>query len=260
MIRKVAFITGASSGLGSEFARQYAKKGYDLFLTARRKGRLENLAKNLSDLYSVNVVFFVCDLKNHKEVKSMCVHASNTYPTIDIVIANAGISYSIDVTSFSFASIRDLYDVNVFGVLKVFEHFIPIMIKQKRGHLVAVSSLAAFSSFPKSIPYCATKTALMAHLEGLYYELKVYGVFVTCLCPGFIKTAMIRKNDFPMPFVMEKDEAVSKMIGAIEKKKRRFVFPKTIYYFLKVIQSTPGLMSFLMKKFLLKSFEKEKIK
>jgi short-subunit dehydrogenase len=116
-------------------------------------------------------------------------------------------------------------NVNVIGAANSVSAVVPEMVKRGRGHLVVISSLAAYRGLPKSAAYCASKAAVSAFFESLRLDLQPRGIDVTIIHPGFIKTPLTAGRHAQMPFLMELDDAVAKIIGAIEKRKKSYAFP-----------------------------------
>ena len=143
---------------------------------------------------------------------------------VDLLVANAGIgatTYAVDLCE---KAVADLINVNVIGVVNSVTAVIPQMVKRGSGHLVAISSLAAYRGLPKSAAYCASKAATSALFEGLRIDLLGTGVDVTIIHPGFIKTPLtvdVKRT----PYLMELDEAVPKILRAIEKRRKGYSFP-----------------------------------
>jgi short-subunit dehydrogenase len=118
-----------------------------------------------------------------------------------------------------------MFRVNVFGMIYSIEAVLPAMLQRGRGHLAAVSSLAAYKGLPGESGYTASKAAMNNYLEGLRIQLRGRGVAVTTICPGFVKTPMTEVNDFKMPFLLEADEAARRIVRALRRRKKVFNFP-----------------------------------
>lgn len=238
--KKTVFITGASSGIGRQLAFKYAQNNHQVFLTARRKDLLKNIADQVNrDQGKKSAAYKAFDIKDTEALKKCSEEALEIFGKIDLLICNAGMGMSISVKNFSTQKIKELYDVNVFGALQTIEAFLPYMMKRKKGHIVAISSLAAYTSFAKTHPYCATKAALKSHIDGLAKELKNHNILLSCICPGFIKTEMTSANKHPMPFLMELEDATHRIYMAIKKNKPTYNFPWQSYYSLKFLQLLP---------------------
>ena len=181
--RPRALITGASAGIGVEFARQLAKRGYDLVLAARRKERMDELAGELSNVDVETVAVDLVTDEGVGELETMLQSGS-----IDLLVNNAGYG-----TFGEFAKLpldRELaeLDLNVRALMRLSHAAAAAMVERKRGAIINVASSAAFQALPYNATYSATKAFVLHFSEALHEELKRYGVTVTCLCPGPVKT------------------------------------------------------------------------
>jgi short-subunit dehydrogenase len=223
---KVVFITGASSGIGLAMAKQLGAAGAKVALFARRLAPMAELAALLNEKHGHKTASaYVCDVTDKQQVLNTFAQAALDLGPCDILIANAGNGYPVRVTNFNADAAIEIYKLNVFGALHAFEAVLPGMLQRRSGHIVGMSSLAAFRSYPESHTYCASKSALSAQLEGMRPELMPHNIHVTTLCPGFVKTDLTAANTVPMPFILELDVAARAMLSAIAKKKRRLAFP-----------------------------------
>ncbi|MEA2073832.1 MAG: SDR family NAD(P)-dependent oxidoreductase [Campylobacterota bacterium] len=234
-------ITGASSGLGAELARQYATKENELVLLARREDKLYSLRKELYEkTKSVEVI--VADVTEFEELQVKI----KTIDTLDMVILNAGISLGHKGDGVPpLADFKKLYDVNVVSNHAILEVLIPKFQEQKSGKIVFISSLASLFSMPSSKIYSSSKRALNAYAEGIRYKYNRDGIKVINILPGFIKSELTDKNEFNMPFLLETEDGVSRIIKAIEKEKRFYAFPLRFYLIIKILNLFP---SFLREK------------
>lgn len=215
---RTVLITGASSGIGEEFAKQLADKGCRLILLARREDRLEKLVNSLP-VHEQGHIYFKCDVGDYDQVKSCCEQILDQNILPDVLILNAGYSQKFDVRSFKSEPVKRMMDVHFFGAIYFLEFFLPQMIERNSGHVVFMASLAGFRGMPKAGPYSAAKAALGVFLESLRVDLYQTNLNFTLLSPGFIETPLTTKNEFPMPFIMPLPKAVRKMIKGIERKK-----------------------------------------
>lgn len=227
-------ITGASSGLGAEFARQYATKDNHLILLARRKERLQNLADELaSDVGAITLI--VSDVRDFETLQEKIKPLED----IDMVILNAGISLGHSGEMPTIGQFTELYDVNVLANHAILEILLPKMKQRQCGKIVFISSLASLFSMPSSKVYSSSKRALNAYAEGVRYKYAPHGIEVLTLLPGFIKSELTDKNDFKMPFLLETKEGVTRMKKAIEKGKVFYPFPRRFYYFIQLFRFLP---------------------
>ncbi len=140
-------------------------------------------------------------------------------------MANAGVGAPTLLEPFNVPQVERMFRVNTLGVVYAIEAVLPEMLRRGRGHLAAVSSLAAYKGLPGESAYCASKAAVNVFLEGLRVQLRGKGVAVTTICPGFVRTPMTAVNEFSMPFVMEADEAARRIVGALRRRVKVFNFP-----------------------------------
>ena len=230
-------ITGASSGLGAELARQYATKDNSLILLARREDKLRALKEELSP-YAKNVKIIVADVTEFEILQKKI----EILGFIDMLILNAGISIGHSEELTSFMDFKRLYDVNVLASHAILEVLLPKFQEQKSGKIVFISSLASLISMPTSKAYSSTKRAVNAYAEGLRYKYNKDGIKVINILPGFIVSEMTDKNKFKMPFLLSTQEGVQKIIKAIEKNKRIYAFPLRFYLIISTLNLLPKFL------------------
>ena len=222
---KVVFITGASSGIGSELALQLAAKGATLGLLARRREMLDELAAEVEKNGGIARPF-AADVTDKNSVFAAAEELRKEFGKIDVLIANAGIAGSaIHAQNLQPESFAQVMNVNLIGAVNSVAAVLPQMLERKSGQLVAISSLAAYRGLPKSAAYCASKAAMTALFESLRVDLKGSGVSVTTIHPGFIKTPLTAGREKRMPFLMELPAAATKIVRIIERKKKIAAFP-----------------------------------
>ena len=181
--RKLALVTGASSGIGREFAMMLAKSGYDVVAVARRRELLESLAVELQASGAQTRVV-VADLSTNAGVQSVIDAASDA----DFLVLNAGITRAARVGTTASDEIAKLNTLLATGVVEVCEAIVPRMVQRKNGDVVIVSSIAAFTPMPKSALYAAAKTYVMSYGRSLNLEVRDSGVRVCVVCPGYVRT------------------------------------------------------------------------
>ena len=205
-------VTGASSGLGLALAQHYLERGAVVGAVARRAGLLQSL----SEKFPHQVYCYALDVRNAAAMQAAAQDFIARAGVPDIVIANAGVSvgtlteYAEDIDSF-----LQVMDINVLGVVKTFQPFLPAMRESGRGSLVGIASVAGFRGLPGAGAYSASKAALISYLESLRVELHGSGVRVATICPGYIETPMTAVNPYTMPFILPADEAARRIARAI---------------------------------------------
>jgi short-subunit dehydrogenase len=159
---------------------------------------------------------------------------------IDIVIANAGSGTPDDLASGNATPHSWLFEVNVIGLLNTLLPFVPRMIQQQHGQLVAMASVAGFRALPGSTTYAATKIAVRALMEGYGWELQRHGITTTTINPGFVVSEMTASNKFHMPFLLPTDEAAHRIVRAIAQKRRVYTFPWPMAIVARLLPFIPG--------------------
>lgn len=221
---QVAVITGASSGIGWELARQLARDGYKLGLLARRAPELEKLAVEIRAAGGT-AEFESADVTDRAATVSAIHRLAERLGPVDLMVANAGIGGESFVDPMNVEDTELMFRVNMFGVVYAIEAVLPEMIKRGSGHLAAVSSLASYKGFPGQQAYCASKAAVRIYMEGLRIQLRYRGIAVTTICPGFIRTPLTASHKFTMPFLLDADDAARRVARALRRRKKVFNFP-----------------------------------
>lgn len=220
-------ITGASSGLGAAMALHYARPGVTLHLTGRSTERLEKVEK-VCVARGSRVHSAVLDVCHREAMANWIVHQDVQAP-LDLVIANAGISAGTGGLTEPESQVRGIFAANVDGVLNTILPAIPLMQTRKRGQLALMSSLAGIRGLPSSPAYSASKAAVRVYGEGLRGHLKKFGIEVSVICPGYVKTPMTEVNDFPMPFLMSAEKAARIIADGLARNRGRIAFPWQLY-------------------------------
>lgn len=182
-MKKVALVTGASAGLGVEFARQLQKRGHALVLVARRKDRLQALAKELGNARAVTI-----DLSKGNTTAKLMADLEANGETVDLLVNNAGFGLIGQFAKLDAGRQREMIDLNIATLTELCRAVAPAMIERKQGGIINVASTAAFQPGPKMAVYFATKAFVLSLSEALHEELKPHGIKVTCLCPGPTRT------------------------------------------------------------------------
>jgi short-subunit dehydrogenase len=217
-------ITGASSGIGRGVALELARRGAAIGLVARRAELLEEIVDEIKQTGG-QAVALVSDVNDPRSIRAAADQLRNESGPIDVLIANAGIGGADHAVDLDPEKVANLINVNVLGAVNSVTAVLPEMAARRSGQLVAISSLAAYRGIPKSAAYCSSKAALSCFFETLRIDLRNSGVDVTIIHPGFIKTPLTAGREAHMPFLMELDDAVLKIVSAIERRKKSYAFP-----------------------------------
>ena len=188
---KVVIITGASSGIGEATALKLAKEGAKVVLTARSKTKLKELAKKIKADNGTALVV-TADVTKSKDFKKVVDKAKKEFGSVHILVNNAGLMPLSYIEKLKTDEWNTMVDVNIKGVLNGVEAVLPTLIENKGGHIINISSTAAYNYFPGGAVYCATKAAVQMFSEGLRKEIsKKYGINVTSIEPGAVDTSLL---------------------------------------------------------------------
>ena len=192
---KVIVITGASSGIGEASAEEFAKRGANIVLVARRKDKLEKVEKSLTK-YPVKILSVICDVSEKEQVKQMVEKVLETFPQVDVLVNNAGFVIYGKVEELSIEDVESQMKTNYFGTIYCTKLFLPHFLKQNSGHIVNVASVGGSFGVPGIATYCATKFALLGFSEGLHHELHETNVGVTVVSPIMVRTNLFNHPSF----------------------------------------------------------------
>jgi short-subunit dehydrogenase len=242
MPRPLALITGASSGIGANFARQLAARGCDLLLVARRKDRLEEQARAIQAAHSVQVEILPADLTVEADLKTVedrIAAASN----LEFLVNNAGFGIAGLFVSVPLEGQDQMHRLHVLAPLRLMHAALQGMVARRSGNIVNVSSVSGFGQNPGSVSYSATKTWMSSFTEGIYMELKSVGspVRMQALCPGFTysefhDTMHFDRKAIPAWMWMSADEVVGTSLRALDRG-QLFVIPGWRYRLLVFLMS-----------------------
>ncbi|MDR2901920.1 MAG: SDR family NAD(P)-dependent oxidoreductase [Lactobacillales bacterium] len=218
------FITGASSGLGTALASDFAQKGVSLFLCGRNKARLEKTAA-ICRKKGAKVYLYTFDITNEKQTDAAVKKADKIKP-LDLVIANAGISAGSFGKEEGSSSTRAIFQTNIIGVQNTVLSALEIFKPRRHGQIVLISSIAGFKALASCPAYSASKACVRVWGEALRGLYAPKGIKINVVCPGFIKTPLTDANTFYMPFMMSAAKAAGIIKKGIIKNKGLIDFPK----------------------------------
>lgn len=188
-MKKIVFITGATSGFGKACASKFAQNNYNLILNGRRTERLESLKKKLEEQYSVSCYLLPFDVQNQQAVFDSVNSLPQQWKPIDVLINNAGLALGRDW--FHEADLADwntMIDTNVKGLLYVSKAIIPIMVERKQGHIINIGSIAGKEVYERGNVYCASKAAVDFISKSMRIDLLPYHIKITAIHPGAAET------------------------------------------------------------------------
>jgi short-subunit dehydrogenase len=236
-------ITGASTGIGYQLALDYGRQGHSLWLLARSKDKLEALGAEI-EAAGGKATVMAGDVSNIDEMLVNLTQADVASGGMDLVIANAGISARMRYPgSESLSNARRVLDINFTAAVICLEFFMQRMIPRRSGHLVGIGSIAGFRGLPGHGPYSAAKAGLHTYLESLRFSGHQYGIKVTDIRPGFVRTPLVANNRQPMPFILSVEAASRRIRRAIEKGRKRYTFPRIMAFMGWFLRVSPNFLT-----------------
>jgi short-subunit dehydrogenase len=231
------FITGASSGIGAALARHYAVPGATLGLAARRRDALEALSASLP----VPSRPYPLDVRDDVALREAASDFIARFGCPDLVIANAGVSVGTDpARADDLAVLREVMEINVYGVANTLQPFIGPMRAAGRGVLVGIASVAGYRGMPGAGAYSASKAAAISYLESVRAELRGSGVSVVTVSPGYIATPMTADNPYAMPFILSAEAAAGKIARLIARERSYAVIPWQMAIVARLLRVVPN--------------------
>lgn len=230
------WVIGASSGIGEATARALLRQGARVAVSARNRAALEALAARFDAAQSLVLPL---DLTQPGAVAPLLNDIVSAWGGIDLVLFFAGTHRSVRAWELEARVARELFDVNVLGVIDGLSSVIPRLLKQERGAVGIVSSVAGYRGLPTALVYGATKAALINLAETLYLDLAPRGIGVHLINPGFVKTPLTDKNEFRMPALIDTDRAAQEIVRGLERGQFEIHFPKRFTCCLKLLRILP---------------------
>lgn len=230
-------ITGASNGIGAALAVDYAAPGAFLALSGRNAERLETVAGHCRER-GAEVRTTTIDVTDGPALRAW-IEAIDDESPLDLVVANAGISAGTASPEDDMKKVRQIFAVNVDGVLNTIEPAMERMRRRRKGQLALMSSIAGFRGLPGTSAYAASKAAVRSYGEGLRGLLWDDDIGVSVICPGYVVTGMTAVNTFPMPFIMPAERAARIIRRGLARDKARIAFPWPMYFAVWLLGALP---------------------
>ena len=225
------WVTGASSGIGAAVVQELVQRGCRVAASARRAEKLEELGPR--------VLAVPLDVTDREAVIAAEERIRTELGGIDVLILSAAYWRQFTVDAWDSDVLRSHFDTNVMGLAYSIEAVLPEMRRRRTGTIVGIASVAGYRGFPRSEAYGATKAAEINMLEALRIDLRPMGITVQTVCPGFVRTDLTAKNTFPMPFMLEPDDAARRICSGIEREKAEIVFPFPMMLGMKALRLVP---------------------
>ena len=251
ILKPIAWVTGAGKGIGRQLALELAKDGWLVAASARTGSDLESLA-NDAEAFIGKIRAYPLDITNEQKVLEVIDEIEINMGPIDLAILNAGTYIRFGVEDFTANIFYKQWNVNVMGTVNCFVYILEKMRSRESGHIVVVSSLSAYRGLPMASGYGASKAALTNMCEALKPELEQFGIKLSVVHPGFVRTPLTSRNKFPMPFLIEAEVAARRIINGIKKDKFEIAFPLPFSIIMKVIRRLPYPLYFEVTRCLLK--------
>jgi len=233
----LAWVTGASSGIGRELSLHLARGGWKVAVTARRADELEKLVSQAAS-EGLTLYSFPGDVTDRAHMHRLVEEIEAIVP-IALCVMNVGTFFPDDEGVWFGDAFRKTFDVNLDGTLNGLEPLVPKMIARGKGQVAIMASVAGYGGLPRSIAYSASKSALIVMAQAMRFMLEPKGVGVQVICPGFVETPLTDKNDFPMPFLIKVDEAARRICEGLASDRFEIAFPRRMAWMLKAINLLP---------------------
>lgn len=245
--KQTIWVVGASTGIGEALARRLSDTDALVFISARDKAKLEALSNSVSG----RLIPIALDVTDDWSVNAAVQKISEYTDHLDQVIINSGVCEYIDSDEIDIQQVRRVMETNFFGAINIVNDSLPLLRKacssadRKNDPQIAfVSSSVTYQALPRAGAYGASKAALRYFAESLKLDLQLEGIDVRVISPGFVKTPLTDKNDFPMPFRISADEAAARIIDGLKSKRFDIAFPLRFTWCLKLISKLPDRLRF----------------
>ncbi|HEX5940105.1 MAG TPA: SDR family NAD(P)-dependent oxidoreductase [Dehalococcoidia bacterium] len=232
---RVVWLIGASSGIGEALVPRLVREGCRLAISARREDRLQEIARGSGD----EPLVVALDVMQDGALEGAVVEIEKALGPIDVLFYNAGAWELTEVKNFDVRAFEKQIDTNYRGLVRAIGAVLPAMVERRSGDIVATASLSGYAGFPRAAAYGSTKAAVNSLLQSLRIDLKPHRVGVVTINPGFVDTKLTAENDFPMPFMLEPDEAARAIVAGLRSGRPEIHFPKRLSLPLKALTALP---------------------
>ena len=250
-MKKIIFVTGASSGIGRALSIKFANSGWKVLASARRLDLLKKLTKESENLNAISPIKM--DISNKKTVSSQINKTIKKYGIPDIVLLNAGTNNPNSKNIFSIEETEQIFKINFFGTLNCLHALLPFLKKKNNSQVIFMSSVAGYRGLPYAAAYCSSKSAITTFAESIYNQCKNLGIAIRVINPGFVKTPLTDKNKFKMPMIIPVEKAADIMYKKIIfSKKFEINCPWLFCFIMKILRVLPNSVYFSLTQLLLK--------
>ncbi|MGB7756367.1 MAG: SDR family NAD(P)-dependent oxidoreductase [Salinisphaera sp.] len=235
MPKRIAWITGASSGVGEALAIDLADHGWHVAISARRAEALAKVARQRPEAISS----YPLDVTDAAACARVAREIASTLGPIDLAVLNAGIGASFDICHFDAEDVNRRMAVNYGGTVNGIGAVLPAMQARGTGRIAMTASVAGYRGLPGAAPYAASKAAMISLAESLHLDLAGSGVAVSVICPGYVTTPLTAGNRQPMPFVISAQAAARRIREGLDAGRFEIAFPRRLAWLLKAFQRLP---------------------
>lgn len=249
---KIVLVTGASTGLGEQICYEAAKQGAIVIACARRYTLIQQVQEKCSRLSQQPAFAFEVDVANPDSIEHLIKQVKTEIGTVDILVNNAGFGYFEDFVTFDMATTRQMFEVNVLGMMLLTQRLAIGMLEQQSGHIINIASIAGKVATPKTAVYSATKFAVLGFSNALRLELKPFNIHVTTVNPGPIQTEFFDKADPKgdylsnvQAFVLQPQKLAEEIVSQMLRPKREINRPIVMEVAAKFYQLFPHIGDYL---------------
>jgi len=244
------WITGASMGIGAHLARHAAEQGWTVAISARSVDKLDALAAEGAGTATGTAVdrihAYPLDVLDLDATRAVVERIEADLGPITIAVLNAGTHADMPADAFDARAVAQIFDLNLTGTANSLEPLLQRFLPRKSGHVALTASVAGYRGLPRAAAYCASKAGTIALAESLAAEIGHKGVKIQVICPGFVRTPLTDKNPFPMPFLMEPEEAARRIWNGLMGSAFEIAFPRRFVWQLKLLALLPAKLYFAL--------------
>ena len=250
-MKKIAWVTGGSKGLGKSITQELLKDGWSVAISSRNLIELETVAEEFGN-FKGEVRAYPLDIADNEEVERTVNIIEKDLGQINLAILNAGTYIRFGADEFTTELFKEQININLLGTVNCLVAVLNIFKVRKSGHIAVVSSLSAYRGLPYASAYGASKAALSNICESLKPELDNLNIHLSLIHPGFVRTPLTNKNDFQMPFIIESEVAAKEIVKGISLKKFEISFPFRFVIIMKLLRILPYWLYFKITKMLVR--------
>lgn len=235
MADKIIWIIGGGSGIGAATAKLFADADWTVAISGRRVEKLAEVARGHGNIHP-----YPLDVTDADAIAATIAKLATDFGRIDLALFSAAAWQPMDVGNYAFEEFDKTVDTNLLGVVRLANPLVAQLEKQGGGQFAVIASVAGYFGLPRSAAYSATKAALINLLETMRTELAPKKIIVRMIAPGFVKSDLTDKNDFPMPFLLETDDAAKRIFYGLTGSERfEIAFPRRMVWLMKTLRWLP---------------------